>query len=533
VTAARGAPPPETFAGPRRVHRVGELAVLVECADVREVIAVHDTLVRTPLPGQSEVQAAAATVLVVCDDARTAAALAPVLSTLTAEMRAAGEERVVHLDVVYDGEDLDEVARIAGLSREGVVQAHTGGAWSAAFAGFAPGFVYLTAADGRLTVPRRATPRTVVPAGSVAVAAGFSAVYPRASPGGWQLLGRTSSRLWDPDGERPALITPGDQVLFRAVRDVVIGARGAADVAASPGAPGPVAPTPEHALVVVSPGVQSLIEDAGRPRLRDLGVTRSGAMDRGAAARANRLVGNPRAAAVIEAVLGGLELQAVGDHVVAVTGAAGPVTVHDGARAVQTPAGIPFPLLTGQVLAVPTPASGMRTYVAVRGGVGVPAVLGSRSTDVLSGLGPEPLAVGAVLGVAPVAPGSAVVGSPEEVEPVPDEVVVRLVPGPRDDWFTPQSIEKLYGARWTVTPESNRVGLRLDGEPLVRATEAELPSEGIVRGSVQVPPSGRPVVLLADHPVTGGYPVVGVVVDRDLDRLGQLRTGDRLTFVVA
>jgi biotin-dependent carboxylase-like uncharacterized protein len=174
---------------------------------------------------------------------------------------------------------------------------------------------------------------------------------------------------------------------------------------------------------------------------------------------------------------------------------------------------------------------GLRTYVAVRGGVDVPAVLGSRSTDVLSGLGPAPLAEGAVLPV-----GDAYSGPPPAVEvaPVPapstDDLVVRVVPGPRDDWFTPDALTTLFAEPYTVTADSNRVGVRLDGPALTRARDGELPSEGMVTGSVQVPSGGKPIVFLADHPVTGGYPVIGVVLAADLPVLAQARPGQVVRF---
>jgi len=172
------------------------------------------------------------------------------------------------------------------------------------------------------------------------------------------------------------------------------------------------------------------------------------------------------------------------------------------------------------------------TYVAVRGGIDVPKVLGSRSTDLLSGLGPDVLAAGDRLpighSVRPM-PGVDVAAVPE---PEGGEVVVQLQPGPRRDWFTDDAWASLLSQRYTVTAQSNRIGLRLDGAPLERAITRELPSEGMVRGALQIPSSGTPVLFLADHPVTGGYPVVGYVIDDDVDRCGQLRTGQILRFTM-
>lgn len=528
----------------RGIRPVGDRALLVECADLDDVLALHADLRAEPVPGQTDLLAAASTVLVVVDhpDLLGAAAAALAVREVAAGERPPGREVVV--ETVYDGADIEAVAALTGLSTEGVVDAHTGRAWTAAFGGFAPGFVYLAGGDRRLDAPRLETPRTAVPAGSVALGGPFSAVYPRRSPGGWRLIGRTAAVLWDLDREPPALVRPGDTVRFRAVRDVALlagpSAGGDGALSGEPAAPATSPSTapadrPLRALVVVAPGLQSLVQDVGRPGLLDLGVSASGALDRDAARRANRLVGNPRGAAVVETLLGGLRVRAVTDVVVAVTGAVGPVTRSSGGVPMDAPRDAPFRLAAGEELLVGAPERGARTYLAVRGGIDVPAVLGSRSTDLLSGLGPAPLVPGQTLRLG-APPGEAVASGPDvpdlEAGPQSGPVTVDVVPGPRADWFTADALEVLCGQVWSVGDDSNRVGLRLEGTPLRRTTSAELPSEGVVAGSVQVPSSGRPVVLLADHPVSGGYPVVGVVRDAHLDRLAQLRPGDGLRFRV-
>src|ERR687890_474968 len=208
---------------------------------------------------------------------------------------------------------------------------------------------------------------------------------------------------------------------------------------------------------------------------------------------------NAEDAAVLEVTFGGLHLRAEADVWIATTGAR---------WAGSAPHNAPFYLRTSQELRLGAPDSGLRTYVAVRGGFAADLVLGSCSTDVLSGLGPAEISVGDVLDVGePRFPAPGV-----DVAPIADpdggEVTVRVVPGPRRDWFTHESWDNLVGQAYTVTSDSNRVGLRLDGEPLQRTGTEELPSEGMVRGALQIPPTGKPVLLLADHPVTGGYPAV-------------------------
>ncbi|NMO89877.1 biotin-dependent carboxyltransferase family protein [Actinomycetospora sp. TBRC 11914] len=283
-------------------------------------------------------------------------------------------------------------------------------------------------------------------------------------------------------------------------------------------------------LTVTAPGPLCTVQDVtGRPGRADLGVGVSGAADRAALRRANRLVGNDEAAAGLEVTFGGLGFRVTTTSVVALTGAPVPVTVGerpgDLHRAVVVPAGAEVRL--------GTPPSGLRTYVAVRGGLAVDPVLGSRATDTVAGLGPPVLGAGAELpvGVPPSSPVPSVDVAPEAG--LAGEVVLGVVPGPRDDWFTDAALATFLRTAWTVTEDANRVGFRLDGPELARTAEregAELPSEGVIRGSVQVPPSGRPTVFLADHPVTGGYPVIGVVLDADTDRAGQARPGSTVRF---
>ncbi|GAA1821788.1 biotin-dependent carboxyltransferase family protein [Planosporangium flavigriseum] len=273
------------------------------------------------------------------------------------------------------------------------------------------------------------------------------------------------------------------------------------------------------------PGPLTTVQDLGRPGRAGLGVSPSGAADLGALRLANRLVGNPESAACLEVTLGGLAARFAETALVALTGAPTPVRVADRQGFVNGP----LTVRAGETLVLGAPARGLRTYLAVRGGIDVPPVFGSRSTDLLSGLGPEPVRPGTRLPV-----GNAATGEPTvDIAPVPalpDALELRVLAGPRADWVTADAIRLLARQSYVVSPRSNRVGVRLDGPPLERARQDELPSEGIVRGAVQVPPDGKPVLFLADHPVTGGYPVIGVVEPADTDLLGQARPGQRVTL---
>jgi biotin-dependent carboxylase-like uncharacterized protein len=269
-------------------------------------------------------------------------------------------------------------------------------------------------------------------------------------------------------------------------------------------------------------GPSVLVQDRGRPGWAHLGVPRSGALDLPAAELANRLVGNEPGAACLEVLLGGLVLATDEACWVAVTGAPCPVAV-DG-RPGELAA--PVRMDAGSELRLGTPTSGLRTYVAVAGGIDVDPVLGSRATDILGRLGPPPVAEGMRLPVGPPTGSPAAVDTPRPPAPGP----LHVTTGPRADRVDGDVLDLLCGAAYAVSSSSDRIGMRLEGEPLPLADRGELPSEGMVLGAVQVPPDGHPVVFLADHPTTGGYPVVAVVDEADLWQCAQLRPGEPVRF---
>lgn len=287
---------------------------------------------------------------------------------------------------------------------------------------------------------------------------------------------------------------------------------------------------PRPVLEVVAPGPLALVEDLGRAGWAAVGVGRSGAFDRGAHALAQRLVGNDEHAAGLELLGGGFEARAVEACVVAATGAEGPLQVERGGVVLEVARRGPLQLAAGDLLRVGPPARGLRTSVAVRGGLRPALTLGSASYDTLARLGPPPLSAGDVLTTA-----RSLRRFPD-VDHAPDRPSSgpwTLLPGPRLDWFTDDALAVLAEGPWTVSADCDRVGVRLDGPPLRRRDPGrELPSEPLVRGALQVPPDGRPVVLGPDHPTTGGYPVVAVLADDMGDRLAQARPGDRLPFLV-
>jgi len=510
-------------------------ALLVELDDLPQTLALLASLQAEPIAGIEELVPAARTLLVRYRPAKVShAALVERIGARSLGTRVERAATRIEIPVDYSGEDLDEVARTLGIPREEVIRRHTASEYTVAFTGFAPGFAYLSGGDPLLNALRRTTPRTRIPAGAVGLAGPFSGIYPQASPGGWQIIGVTDLPMWDLGREVPALLQPGFQVRFvdRSVRPALaLPASATRPVAAriADEASGGVA------LEILGTGLQALFQDTGRHGQAGQGVSASGAVDQGALRAANRLVGNASDAACVEIVDGGFRFVCHGEAVIAFTGADAPIDITSASGAQwSAPGHEAIALSDGDSVMLGHPHAGMRSYLAVRGGFAVAPVLGSCATDTLARVGPAPIAAGDLLRVRPVAHG-AIVGAPEQ--PPADlptrahTVTLDIVMGPRTDWFTPEAVALLASQVWQVTPQSNRVGLRLSGEqPLARANPAELPSEGTALGALQVPPSGQPVLFLADHPLTGGYPVIGAVASHHLDRAGQIPIGASVRF---
>jgi KipI family sensor histidine kinase inhibitor len=537
------------------IRPAGDAALLLETAagdadqDGNAAAILAAVIRAAALPGVVDVVPGAAAVLVSYepggwDAAGLASRLREVANPPAPGLPTANEPDLV-IPTVYDGPDLGQVAAATGLGDADVIGRHAAARYRVGWLGFSPGFGYLTGLDPALSeVPRLASPRVSVPVGSVAIAGGLAAVYPTASPGGWQLIGRTGVVLWDPRRDPPALLSPGRHVRFRIVDRL------------PPTSPAPDLAPPavgDEAIEVLQPGMLTTVQDLGRPGLAHLGVPHSGAADPASLRRANRLAGNQDDAAGLEVTLGRLTLRFHDAAVVAVTGAPVALTLTgiDGAVGGEPargrePAGLPAPrhgsafaVRAGSVLRLGAPAAGLRSYLAVAGGIDVRPELGSRSADRLSRLGPPPLRPGDRLQVGePRSP----LGQPPDDRPADDlgaagadAVKLRVIAGPRDDWFASDALASLATESYLITPASDRTGLRLAGRPLTRSPDrpGELPSEGVVAGALQVTHDGQPILLLADHPTTGGYPVIAVVVSADIGLAAQLRPGQRVRFTVS
>ena len=446
--------------------------------------------------------------------------------------------------VVYGGEagpDLEHVAKTSKLSVDAVVKLHASASYHVAAIGFSPGFPYLLGLPEKLATPRRATPRLRVPSGSVGIGGGHTGIYPRETPGGWQLVGRTSLELFVPERtEAPVLFATGDRVKFQAVDKLTapspaghfglsaanVGGNGTEN---GNGRRGPVGPF----LEVIKPGTLTTVQDLGRRGFAALGVGLGGVLDPWAAAVANLAVGNAPEAPLLECTYVGPVLRFSADTVVAVVGA----------ECAGLPSGRPFAVRAGQVLDCSVLTRGARLYLAVAGGLRVPVLLGGAGTAVgarFGGHAGRPLAAGDRLACGTGA-GIACDVAWRLAAPVPaparkETVEVRLVPG--IDWA---QIFKRFGPgggaravesrRFHLSAKSDRMGLRLTGEPfLLPGGAGEQLSRPVVPGTVQVPPDGQPIVLLAEGQTIGGYPQLGQVASADLPKLAQARPGAEIVF---
>jgi KipI family sensor histidine kinase inhibitor len=441
--------------------------------------------------------------------------------------------RQVELPTCYGGgygPDLDEVARLARMTPAQAAACHAGAEYLVHFLGFSPGFPYLGGLPPALAVPRLATPRTRVPAGSVAVAGAQAGVYPLASPGGWRVLGRTPALLFDAEQPEPALLALGDRVRF-----VPIAAETYAELvqAHDPGARMGVIVPPERepALVVEKPGFLTTVQDLGRHHFGHLGVSASGAADALALRVGNLLVGNAEGAPALEMTLVGGSFTFAKPALIALTGADMQAALDDE----RVPPAHTLAVTSGQTLRCGPARAGARAYLCVRGGVAVPPVLGSASTHLASGLGGY---AGRALRAGDALAAGEQMQRPPMRAAVPEHILRALAPrtelrvtaGRHAELFASAQRTALAAAAFAVTESSNRMGLRLRGPALGTPTEGRLLTEGVPLGAVQVPHDGQPILVFVEHQTTGGYPQLACVIAADLHHIGQLRPRDAVRF---
>ena len=520
-----------------RVLPVGDRAATLELGDAIDlelnarVRAADAALQERPFAGLLESAPAYRSLLVVFDPLRVAFGdVREELLLLARDARpaSAAPAQLHTIPVCYGGEygpDLQRVADEHGLTPDEVVRLHSAGEYTAFLLGFMAGFAYLGIVDERLATPRIPTPRTRVPMGSVGIAGRQTGIYPIASPGGWNLIGRTAVRLFDPHNSRATLIEPGDRVRFAAAPELrEPEPRAAPDVRVR-----------EPAFEVMAPGLLTTVQDLGRSGQRRRGIGSAGAADRSAFLAANRALGNQEGAAALECTVAGPTLTFVRPMRFAITGGdLGPVLRRNDLGAWPVPHGRSVLARPGNVLSFTGRRHGCRAYVAFAGGLDVPVMLGSRSADLGSGFGGHQgraLRAGDVLGVLPSSQERAQEESVAST--TTDTAEVRVILGPQQEAFSDEAVETFLKETWNVGATSDRIGCRLAGPRLQHAGLPEIVADGMVPGCIQVPPDGQPIVMLADCPSTGGYPKIATVVSEDLGKLAQLLPGEgRVRFSV-
>ncbi len=449
--------------------------------------------------------------------------------------------RLVRIPTVYGGiygPDLPFVAGHADLSEPEVIRLHSQATYHVYMIGFTPGYTYLGGLSDRLHTPRLSSPRLKVPKGSVGIGGSQTGIYPVDSPGGWRIIGRTCLELFDPTQEIPTPILPGDKVQFVPISEAEFVEKSREPRAASrePSAWGgqPSAVGGRSVVEVLRPGFLTTVQDRGRHGYQKFGVPVSGAVDEIALRVGNVLVGNPQGAAALEMTAVGPQLRFLTDAVVALTGAEGEADL----------AGRPAPWYqsflarAGQVLEVRTCAHGLRAYLAVAGGIDVPILLGSRSTCLVAGFGGfqgRALSTGDVLPVGQLPAPLAELANrevPQEWRPRhASPATVRVMLGPQDDAFTEAGCRTFLESQYRVSPHADRMGCRLDGPRIAHRDSADIISDWIPLGGVQVPGDGEPIILLADRQTTGGYPKIATVIAPDVGLVAQRRPGEILRFL--
>lgn len=492
------------------------------------------TLRNQPLPGMTDVAAGYESILLRFDPGQfDPTALIPDLQRRLQQPPTGSLPPPAHIELPVwygdeHGPDLEALAQHARRSVAEVIASHSAALYTVSFLGFSPGFPYLLGLASSLQMPRLASPRLAVPAGSVAIAGAQAGIYPQRSPGGWRLLGRTSVPLMAMDATPWALLLPGDSVRFVPQKDSHF-------VEPEPSAIVSSAESVRGALHVHSPGPLTTVQDLGRPGYAHLGISAGGAADPLALRLANRLLANPDSAPALEMTVRGPDLRAERDLMVAVAGA-----IRLSIDGVPVPSGQTLSLRRGQTLRCGAIESGVRAYLAVRGGLAVPRIAGSAATDVRAGFGGL---LGRALRAGDVLQQPVDACGPTGLETGPCQLTslgqmllaarttLRVTWGSHADWFPASLRERLPQVPLQVRAQANRTGLRLQTDtPLLSAEAAQraaqLLTEGVSVGTVQVPPDGQPILLGVEQQVTGGYPKLAQVIAADLPLLGRLRPGD-------
>jgi KipI family sensor histidine kinase inhibitor len=466
--------------------------------------------------------------------------------------------RVHIIPVCYDDDfaaDMQNVAEHTHLTKDEIIKLHCENPYLVYMLGFLPGFAYLGGMDKRLFTPRLKTPRTKIPAGSVAIGGGQTGIYPVDSPGGWQIIGRSPVKVFDPERDPMILFTAGDRIKFEPVTKKGFERYGTERIfTAAMSVHSRTRRAVQSGIEVLSGGMMTTVQDNGRPGFQKDGVSVSGAMDRISYAAANIIAGNISGTPVLETTLSGPELKFTLPADFAVTGA--PVSAVLDGRPVLMNARVHAQ--EGSILQTGFVSAGVRSYIAFTGGILVPEIFGSSSTGSTCRLGGyngrnlkagDELAIGCIprpLSGRPYADetslkrnhgenqysAAAILNELCTVHAVSDKpVLIRVLPGPQRGMFSGDAVKTFTDSAFLVTADSDRMGCRLSGPRIVRAGGTDIISDCIPEGSVQITSSGDPVIMTADRQTTGGYAKIAVVITADMPLVAQAAPGTEIRFV--
>ncbi len=506
----------------------------IDAALSRRIGALTDALTAESLPGIIDLVPSYTTLMVliepgVADPAEIGSRVNHHWRQVATQVYTRQPQREVVIPVEYGhhaGPDLLDVARITGLPPDEVIRRHAAARYQVGAIGFSPGFAFLIGLPPELATPRRSSPRTAVPAGSVGIGGAQTGIYAQSTPGGWSLIGRTALTMFDPERDPPSLLQAGDAVRFEPTAVGVV----------SPGCEGLPQGRPvlnqemvRHldAVEVLAPGLQTSVQDLGRTGYGRLGVSPGGAIDRASLIAGNRLLGNLDDAAALEITMVGPHLRFLRPGRIVVTGADLGAQLN----------GLPLPVGAVRVVGPDDEIAfhhgrgrGLRSYLCLAGGIDVPVRLGSRATDLTAGFGGfegRALISGDRLRVGGERRASHDPGLPMRTT---SGTTFRVARGPQVDRFDEATWNTFISREFTVSSKSNRLGIRLEGPAIVPVGGADIISEGMVTGAIQITGEGQPIVMLPARATIGGYPKIATVISADLDRLGQLRPGDRIKF---
>jgi len=520
----------------------GDNGLLIEFGDVislevnRRVIALSEAIIGAKIQGVEELVPTYRSLLVGYNASKISyEQLVFRIKDIEKTMEERSMEKVgrkIIIPVVYGGEyglDLTDVARFHGLTEEQVVKIHSGREYRVYMVGFVAGFPYLGEVADEIATPRLETPRLKVPAGSVGIAEKQTGIYPCEAPGGWRIIGRTPSRLFNPLQQPPVLLQLGDIVKFKPISEKEF------RITEKTPQKQPADRFPKNkkgikVFQVLKPGFFTTVQDLGRYGYLRYGVPISGAMDTFSLVAANLLVANNPDDACLEITLIGPELQALTKTQIAITGGAASPKINGQ----HVPMWQTLEVQEGAVVSFGKMESGCRAYLSIRGGVDTPPVLGSRSTHVRGGFGGingRQLKTEDIIGGFDVSLLKVGYSMPEELVPqFTGQFKARVILGPQADMFTERGITTFLSSQYKVTLEADRMGYRLEGPIIEHKAKADIISDALLPGAVQIPKNGKPIMIMRDAQTAGGYPKIAVIITPDVSTLGQAKTNDIIEF---